>query len=406
MIQISKNYSKGIVDWYGKKSFNFCQKRAISAYKKLSREEKVKYRFFSRSANIYRFITSPPKELREIIAEVHNKFPEVYEYYCTSDYYASCIEVKADKSKISSEPDKRGFIIKKKALLKRLNKIIKYKGMSPLSLYLKKLITASILIEGVQSRYMIKQAYSLMKGNEVRIFFPSWVFMVKDIFNYDDFMKQDIAIGLIKGLNISICPYCNKNDIEADDYKYSRKRKYRPALDHFYPKSKYPFLGLSIYNLIPSCDECNRAKKSDYDTYVNYYHNPHEHGHNHQKIFSIKNLDDLQLISAFNNINCEDLELNVDLLSHLKIKYDLFDIHSRNVEKKQRSPHKSALKLFKNYKRSRSGEFFRIGDDKMTRNDYLEETAELTLSDSPLIHVNKKFKIDIINQLYKSKYFP
>ena len=36
----------------------------------------------------------------------------------------------------------------------------------------------------------------------------------------------------------------------------------RPELDHFYPKSIYPFLAMSFYNLIPSCPICNHTKSS------------------------------------------------------------------------------------------------------------------------------------------------
>jgi len=35
----------------------------------------------------------------------------------------------------------------------------------------------------------------------------------------------------------------------------------RPPLDHFYPRSRYPFLGTSFYNLIPSCHQCNSSVK-------------------------------------------------------------------------------------------------------------------------------------------------
>ena len=37
----------------------------------------------------------------------------------------------------------------------------------------------------------------------------------------------------------------------------------RPQLDHFLPKSKYPLLALSFYNLIPVCPECNRIKRDE-----------------------------------------------------------------------------------------------------------------------------------------------
>ncbi len=32
--------------------------------------------------------------------------------------------------------------------------------------------------------------------------------------------------------------------------------------DHFYPKDKYPYFSLSLYNLIPSCANCNHRKRN------------------------------------------------------------------------------------------------------------------------------------------------
>lgn len=63
----------------------------------------------------------------------------------------------------------------------------------------------------------------------------------------------------IKELKQRTCPYCNRNyifSIEIDRGKANPVIA-KPQLDHFYPKSSYPFLGASLYNLIPSCNFCN-----------------------------------------------------------------------------------------------------------------------------------------------------
>lgn len=51
-------------------------------------------------------------------------------------------------------------------------------------------------------------------------------------------------------LGLKTCPYCNAGSV-VPDTSY-------PALDHYFPHSAYPFLGLSLYNLIPVCDACNK----------------------------------------------------------------------------------------------------------------------------------------------------
>lgn len=56
----------------------------------------------------------------------------------------------------------------------------------------------------------------------------------------------------IRRTQIRICPYCGLTII-----KPSNRTKHQ--IDHFFPKGKYPFLALSYYNLIPSCDKCNES---------------------------------------------------------------------------------------------------------------------------------------------------
>ena len=62
----------------------------------------------------------------------------------------------------------------------------------------------------------------------------------------------------VKNLKIRICPYCGRAYI----YRVEKKGKngdvfVKPQLDHFLPKSNYPFLGMNFFNLIPCCTQCN-----------------------------------------------------------------------------------------------------------------------------------------------------
>ena len=83
---------------------------------------------------------------------------------------------------------------------------------------------------------------------------------------------KKIAYKLVEELNIDTCPYCNRSYIS---YVKNKDKKTRPQLDHFYPKSIYPFLACSFYNLIPSCSACN-AMKSDADSYRDKLLSPYD----------------------------------------------------------------------------------------------------------------------------------
>ncbi|MEK6495314.1 hypothetical protein [Myroides odoratimimus] len=65
-----------------------------------------------------------------------------------------------------------------------------------------------------------------------------------DIFNKWNFINK---------INLSTCPYCNRNYI----YTTTKSKTIKPEIDHFYPKHKYPILAISYFNLIPSCSPCN-----------------------------------------------------------------------------------------------------------------------------------------------------
>jgi len=67
------------------------------------------------------------------------------------------------------------------------------------------------------------------------------------------------AYKLVKDLNISTCPYCNRNSI----YNLEKSNGRTSEIDHFHPKEKFPYFAISFYNLIPSCKVCNKLKMEE-----------------------------------------------------------------------------------------------------------------------------------------------
>lgn len=66
---------------------------------------------------------------------------------------------------------------------------------------------------------------------------------------------KKMNIMIVKKSGLFVCPYCNRNYINCRDQRMGSQ------LDHFYPKSKYPFFAISLFNLIPSCSVCNHMKR-------------------------------------------------------------------------------------------------------------------------------------------------
>jgi hypothetical protein len=75
------------------------------------------------------------------------------------------------------------------------------------------------------------------------------------------------AVNMVDKIGIDVCPYCNRSYINTTKVVKEKKNgvnkevvKRTAQLDHFYSKSKYSYLSMSYYNLIPSCPTCNTIK--------------------------------------------------------------------------------------------------------------------------------------------------
>ncbi len=73
---------------------------------------------------------------------------------------------------------------------------------------------------------------------------------------YNVLQKHD-AYKISNFIGLKVCPYCN-----ASLTVNIKKNKPRYQLDHFFPISKYPYLAISFFNLIPSCGQCNQIKRN------------------------------------------------------------------------------------------------------------------------------------------------
>lgn len=105
---------------------------------------------------------------------------------------------------------------------------------------------------------------------------------------YTNFSNRKFGHQWAERLGVTVCPYCNRSYIFTVE-KDARNGKVRPHYDHFFPKSKYPYLAVSMYNLIPSCAVCNSGK-SDKDSFKDQkvqYLNPYVEGYGTKTVLQI-----------------------------------------------------------------------------------------------------------------------
>jgi hypothetical protein len=93
---------------------------------------------------------------------------------------------------------------------------------------------------------------------------------LKTIFNYKGFRESKKAIWFADSLAIKSCSTCNTQYT----LKTSQVNKIKLLfhLDHYFPKSVYPYLSLSYYNLIPCCASCNMSKSNKPFTLIQNIH--------------------------------------------------------------------------------------------------------------------------------------
>nr|WP_315252064.1 HNH endonuclease [uncultured Flavobacterium sp.] len=100
---------------------------------------------------------------------------------------------------------------------------------------------------------------------EIHLKYNKLVFSVNERENIKSFFLQtgyknfqnNYGKEFLNLLRIDTCVYCNRNYTLQFDIETNHARA---ELDHWFPKSEFPVLALSFYNLIPSCHSCNHIK--------------------------------------------------------------------------------------------------------------------------------------------------
>lgn len=186
---------------------------------------------------------------------------------------------------------------------------------------LKRLVTASPKELGVLRRFMLIRFPNIHSNTD------NLNRLLYKIFVSDAYTELDNH-AFISKLEIDTCPYCNRNYI----YSLSKSAKIKPELDHFYPKSLYPYFGVSFYNLIPSCQTCNGlGVKGETDPFYKKMVSPYLlKDDDYQFTFDLKKLDYLSPLDGKSSVEVKFLKQvkgNVDVF-----KLDsLYNLHSDHV---------------------------------------------------------------------------
>ena len=133
------------------------------------------------------------------------------------------------------------------------------------------------------------------------------------VLNYDIFTCKNHNSGLSLKLaeikNVRSCPYCNRSFTMLVYHKNSYVM--RADFDHFLAKSKYPLFALSLYNLIPSCLNCNRTIKRSKEFESNTHLHPYmDHKERDKWKFKYRLMDIDRYLLEINTSKCADTKID------------------------------------------------------------------------------------------------
>lgn len=141
---------------------------------------------------------------------------------------------------------------------------------------------------------------------------------VKVVFNYEKKFQQPVISKFFeKYIEVHTCYFCNIEFINKF-ITSDKKTKNGFTLDHYIDKGKYPYLGLSLYNLIPSCSTCNSKVKGIKEV--------------HTFSPSSSSFDFNEKVKFKTFMMNENLQINNEDDFSLLLKEDFFDIYKDYID--------------------------------------------------------------------------
>ncbi|MFC5194805.1 HNH endonuclease [Bizionia hallyeonensis] len=157
-----------------------------------------------------------------------------------------------------------------------INRLTKLKNNSSFNYkkYVKKIIDnyQDILnADPIKMKGFIEEFNKILKPHELQdkrsVTAKSFHEKVVYAMRYEELRSEEFPKYLLNS-DLRTCVYCNsQSTLVVEPVYYNKKKKKgkkkpiaKLQLDHYYPKSKYPFLSTTFFNLYPTCANCNLSK--------------------------------------------------------------------------------------------------------------------------------------------------
>lgn len=149
--------------------------------------------------------------------------------------------------------------------------------------------------------------------------------------------KVKMNVFLVRKSGLTVCPYCNR------DYINCRSEKLAGAqLDHFFPRSQYPIFAVCLYNLVPSCGNCNRLKSDNLQEFVSPFDEGIDWEHDIQFSYEPLDLDKMKIVIHAKGA----IKNNIDKM-HIETAYQIHDMEINELLDKAEKYSKTQLEEYR-----------------------------------------------------------
>lgn len=333
-------------------------------------------------------------ELCQIIDKIYKQVPSLAEFYCP-EYFFVNFELNYTKSDINEldlrKPENTDVINELFDETKN-NLLLTLREFQATQL-IKFLFTEEHRVTTAQKKKKLLDIYKFKKGTfklSEQMKFPFWVSNFSSIFDYE-LMSKEFGYDITNFLGIDVCPYCNQEEIPTIAVEGA---KTRPSLDHFYPKSKFPFLATTLSNLVPSGKRCNEDYKKA-NSMIGFANPYHDAVKTDESLFFFKEVfsKEFELENVEVSVNTNDNALhmnmclfNISLFYDQTYKSDFIDMHEK----------KEFLKEV--------GLIEKTTDISKVPHKKIKHLVGVDLKKPSIKYRLKKYKVDSLNHIFGSQF--
>ncbi|ELA9308263.1 hypothetical protein OTK59_02240 [Vibrio natriegens] len=259
MIQLKTLYSQDFIEEYSDFCLNYIRPRLDAAFEELEGELRERLELYFSNTSLRFLLSSDALVLEVAFEEIFEGIPILAERFNPKLFFSSLnVDTKCDHLNLRTNQGKLAIARIKENVLAEIETFLTAKPSILLGEVVENMDQAT---KASEIKAQLGKLTSIVNGtiqanDNFKAKFPPWLECLSKAFNYD-YVIARFGAQIVNLIDLHYCPYCAEEGIEPFN-------RYRPAIDHYFPKSKFPFLALSLHNFVPSGDRCNsRFKKNN-----------------------------------------------------------------------------------------------------------------------------------------------